>query len=230
MKEKPIIFNAEMVRAILNTKPNVWPMEPIDASLAWKWQTRRVIKPQPEYKPNVYGYWQDEDDGIFKWTYQVPIETYPGCIYNDLRLFGKKGICHYQVDELWVRETWQYDSFCELNGMPGYNIRYRADDSYKWIMMHREDGHNNNKWRPSIHMPRWASRLQLAVKNVRVEQVTVISEVDAKAEGVAVTGISRYDGEYRDTFQRLWDKVYAKRGLSWDTKPWVWVVEFMRKE
>lgn len=117
-------------------------------------------------------------------------------------------------DTLWVRETW-----CSY--MPG-SVRYRAD------------GHNDAgwTWRPSIFMPRWASRLTLRVYGVRVERVQQITQADARAEGVVDT--SGAWGDLTDTdragprgaFEALWNSINAERGFGWDVNPWVWVVSF----
>ena len=81
-------------------------------------------------------------------------------------------------------------------------------------------------WTPSIHMPRSASRLNLLVKRVWVERVRDISEEGAKAEGVALRGHTRYEGEHRHEFTVLWDSIYAENGLGWHGDPWVWCCEF----
>lgn len=88
-------------------------------------------------------------------------------------------------------------------------------------------------WRPSIHMPRWASRLTLEITDVRVERVQEISEEDAKAEGIERV---KWDGDptdgydaletYRASFRRSWDAIYANQGYGWDANPWVWVIGF----
>ena len=87
------------------------------------------------------------------------------------------------------------------------------------------------KWRPSIHMPRWASRITLRVTNVRVERVQEISEEDALAEGVYGDEAAPFDQATATMcFEALWDSINAKRGYGWDANPWVWVVEFERVE
>jgi hypothetical protein len=137
--------------------------------------------------------------------------------------YGKPG------DELWVRETWQ-NTGPEISEYPG--AVYRATDP-DWETM------TGWTWRPSIHMPRWAARLFLTVKAVRVERLQDISEGDAEAEGAEPGCLTcgencLYRGGcgncrpcYRDSFVYLWQSIYGED--SWAANPWVWVVEFERK-
>lgn len=113
-------------------------------------------------------------------------------------------------DRLWVRETW---------AKPYVNCDavFRADYKGAGIL----------KWKPSIHMPRWASRITLDVVNVRVERVQDISEEDARAEGIDDGWLVREQfPEARIAYRYLWDSINAKRGYGWATNPWVWVIEF----
>lgn len=132
---------------------------------------------------------------------------------------GMESPCPYGEigDFLWVRETW---------GVRDGMIVYRANDED----MPLDKG---EKWKPSIHMWRNASRITLEITNVRIERLQEISESDARAEGV-----SKYEGEcplrnkrlnkYQLQFAALWDSINAKRGLGWDVNPFVWVIEFKR--
>lgn len=129
-------------------------------------------------------------------------------------------------DRLWVRETWAHiDDYTGSD--PGTRALldrcfYRADYPKGDVL---DD--ELTRWRPSIHMPRWASRITLEITGVRVERVQEISEADAEAEGVEA---STFDGgqsfEYRLNFPDLWDSINAKRGFGWDANPLVWVIEF----
>lgn len=136
-------------------------------------------------------------------------------------------------DTLWVRETW-----ADLNG----SIIFRADAYYPEgeVVVDHPKG-NPPRWRPSIHMPRWAARLFLRVTAVRVERLQEISEDGAKAEGVTRDGLperlrDRFDrmkpwpALYRPMFRLLWDSLNEHRGYGWDVNPWVWVIEFERCE
>jgi hypothetical protein len=119
-------------------------------------------------------------------------------------------------DRLWVRETWQCfkPNTEEIINPNTVNIRalaYRATNEWR------------GKWRPSIHMPRWASRITLEITAVRVERLQDIGEVDAMREGDPTC-----ENTHIDWFRALWDSINAKRGYSWESNPWVWVVEFQR--
>ena len=165
----------------------------------------------------------------------------------------------YEVGmRLWVREPWGIDS---LGGMSGpneyshdYEVRYRADGFRQSFSIDGPRGVTDpymryfdtqrGEWRPSIHMPRWASRITLEVVKVRVERVQKISEEDARAEGVPkLDGWPKNNrqlealliadregklGTHKGAFEVLWDSINAKRGYGWDANPWVWVIEFRR--
>ncbi|EKN4803127.1 morphogenetic protein [Yersinia enterocolitica] len=203
MNEKPILFNAEMVNAILSGR---------------KTQTRRIIKVQPqvtEQRLRELGAWQDG----FNLSQQVNAAFQAGFIDVSCPL-GKPG------DQLWVRETWNKH---------GGLLTYRAD--HDWIEEMRKATVCPAKWVPSIHMPRWASRINLLITGVRVERLRDISQEDAQAEGMELTGwrptYSDPDsgGEYEtpyDNFAELWTSIYGEE--SWQANPCVWVIEFERME
>jgi hypothetical protein len=137
--------------------------------------------------------------------------------------YGKPG------DRLWVRETFGHG--CELCGVRfplAPHLKYKADGNKCGCSV---------AWRPSIHMPRWASRLTLEVTAVRVERVADISEADARAEGITdggcltcgknePCGCDDPKPDARDSFVWLWDSINAERGYGWSVNPFVWVVEF----
>jgi hypothetical protein len=115
---------------------------------------------------------------------------------------------------LWVRETW-----ADSGPSDNRHIVYRAD----YLSNQPDLVPFGGNWRPSIFMPRWASRLTLEHVSLRVERVASISEEDAKAEGIKP--LNEFD-TYRGAFQSGWDSINAKRSYSWEKNPWVWVVEF----
>jgi hypothetical protein len=139
--------------------------------------------------------------------------------------YGKPG------DRLWVREAW-FPAFRRAPESSG--CVYRADDDGLHLNPGWSPDGKGGGWRPSIFMPRWASRITLEITGVRVERVQDITEADAVAEGIETpdVGNSEFDnvGEWepRLGYQWLWDSINAKRGHPWSSNPWVWVVEFRR--
>lgn len=121
-------------------------------------------------------------------------------------------------DLMWVREAFLVEHHCRYGKDPEPYTVYKADGGYSYC------------WKPSIFMPRWASRLTLEIVSVRVERLQDISNEDIQAEGTEnlhpLGGINTY--QWRDQFRFLWDSINAKRGYGWDANPWVWVVEFKR--
>lgn len=193
MKERPILFSAPMVRAILDGR---------------KTQTRRIVKPQPDFLGSM-------DDPTTPWKTLAPgLHEFIVCPY------GKPG------DRLWVRETHAPQPDCMMawdNWMllhrtgPKPIIHYAADGGDPWV----------DRWRPSIHMPRWASRITLEVIGVRVERLKTIRTKDAQAEGVFVPSMQYAalgEHSHRFAFGSFWEQINGSG--SWDANPWVWVIEF----
>lgn len=176
MKERPILFSGDMVRAILYGQ---------------KTQTRPVIADKildrfESVDPDDYG------EGMPSY------ETEDGqlILLSDLCPYGQVG------DRLWVRETFTWD---DISG----KFLYKADNHY--------DLPYQSKWKPSIHMPRKASRITLEITDIRIERLQDISEEDAIAEGM--------NPELpRAKFRSLWESINGKG--SWNLNPWVWVIEF----
>lgn len=198
MTDRPILFSGEMVRAILAGR---------------KSQTRRVVKPQPPYDMCRCDYsptgWSAEDvNGRCTCNRTPPI----------FHGYGGPG------DRLWVRETFNRLWF---NAADGWQTVYRADMNNDAPADGSADS-ESIRWRPSIFMPRWASRITLTIADVRVERVQDISPDDCRAEGltpdseVSLLWRENIQDKYRD----LWDSINAKRGFGWDTNPWVWVISF----
>lgn len=192
MKERPILFSAPMVRAIL---------------AGTKTQTRRAMKPQPHedrmrlevglYHPTVIDRHGDEQPGEEKF----------GAWTED----GEQGwVCPYGQpgDRLWVREAFQ-----RAGGDSGW--WYRATDAAADL------GHSPvSHWRPSIHMPRAASRITLEITGIRVERLQDISDADVAAEGISTGTADCMVWHYK----KLWESINGAG--SWDANPLVWVVEF----
>lgn len=239
MAERPILFSAPMVRALLD---------------GTKTQTRRICKPQPlvvEGLDCTRLHFVDRR-GIVRLDEAIDA-PFPH-LRNSLCPYGQPG------DRLIVRETWQYAGWTD-DGQPC--IRYQADGARLWpcddlggipdewggrltdIWAALREPANSSidntaadrKWRPSIHMPRWASRLTLEIVSVRVERLRDISEADVIAEGIT------HDPKGGDGYYRQWSgkpgmwwesPLHAYRDLwesingpgSWAANPFVWVVEF----
>ena len=196
MTERGMIFNGEMVLAILDGR---------------KTQTRRPVK-FPVHDKNL---------GCELAGNELAGELSAGNYLNSA--FGRPGDC------IWVRETWN-----KYGGL----LTYRAD--HDWIDDMRKETVCTAKWVPSIHMPRWASRILLEITDVRVERLNAISEEDATAEGVPPAGslLPDYLGTFltpkgdfataKVAFQRLWESIYGEE--SWKANGWVWVISFKRVE
>ncbi|VAG26212.1 Uncharacterised protein [Enterobacter ludwigii] len=211
MKERGMIFNGAMVRAILDGR---------------KTQTRRPVK-----VPHI-----DRDAMCELSGNELAGELSAGNYRNSPH--GKPG------DRLWVRETWARYNIDQ----DSHDMAYRATPPADWP----EEG----RWRPSIHMPRWASRILLEITGVRVERLNSISDADCIAEGIIPVPKDRDDDHQfwrdyhlsgdgtfcvhspRESFESLWKSVRGKSFEqeedtgpgSWHANPWVWVIEFKRVE
>lgn len=213
IKERPILFSGPMVRAILEGR---------------KTQTRRVVKPQPDYVNSL---------GVpFFPNGKGPVD-YRLCPY------GKPG------DQLWVREKFEvvretcgyevaeYDYFQweeEIYGPPQEALKDKCPrGGERALILYAADEEEPVwRWKPSIYMPRWASRLTLEVTGVRVERLQEISNEDALAEGVlgdeCLTGKPYFADQPLPCmcYANLWESINGPG--SWDANPWVWVVEFRK--
>lgn len=207
MKERPIIFNAEMVRAIINGR---------------KTQTRRVVKPQPipygEASPYTMA---TQREHIGKpW---MPV----GGVYQD------RWPCPYGQlgDRLWLRETWGLMAHTDQTDWHRGSVAGESPDSIvqMFSVEHLANWRVENEnafWRPSIYMPRWASRITLEITGVRVERLQDISNDDCWAEGMSDATNPELKPNRR-WFSKLWESINGPG--SWDSNPFVWVIEF-RKE
>ncbi|PBY95667.1 hypothetical protein CJT43_17980 [Pseudomonas aeruginosa] len=228
-RERPILFNDQMVRAILDGRKTV---------------TRRVMKPQPMPSKSGGHHW--------------PCKVHQSMLHVERELQNGEGCwcglaeaaCPYGEpgDRLWVRETWTDVNMC---GAPA--LAYRADEDIRDLM--EEPGFLDDRgafnyddprvkpypfacwhaeldqarWRPSIHMPRWASRILLELTAVRVERLQDISEEQARAEGYPAERECETGGSGLDAwlwFRSLWGEINGPEAFT--ANPWVWVIEFKR--
>lgn len=223
MKEHPILFSAPMVHAILEGR---------------KTQTRRIVKPQPGQSATkaicVNGWWMWAPE-------RRHFDGRMDDLISDKRCpYGEPG------DWLWVREK-----HCFLDVMKskvsGMSLGPQNDNARvpsTWCLdIEYSDGTEHSatvegeqpkqtrqrgecRWRPGIHMPRWASRITLEVTGVRVERLQEISEQDAREEGCQ--NPPTFQGVLsngKNWYMRLWDEINGKR-TPWASNPWVWVIEF----
>lgn len=222
---KPILFNTEMVRAILDGRKTV---------------TRRVAFSEKDLRPFQS---KDYPDG---WWFRGRVYR----SWDDATRTpqGVMSLCRYRREGvLYVRETWGDYSECQPGGV-GYYL-YRAD--YPYGAKHYDfDEHKCDlpRWRPSIHMPKEAARIFLRVQDVHVERVQEMSEIDADKEGIRSYWQTPHDNgspfigcakgigndlcfTRREAFGQLWDSTVkpSDRALyGWDANPWVWVIDFER--
>jgi hypothetical protein len=177
--EKPIIFGTPMVQALLNTKPGIWPAEPIDPAKPFKSQTRRI--------PKNYDDLMSAHDDLYN------IGTPEGTEYQSLEEMFMNACPYHVGDVFWVREKWCKLWKLDENDLliEGTEKYYYSADGYNptpFNYFPDDDGFSGDRdcprWKPSIFMPHEAARLFLEVKSVRVELVQNISEEDAISEGV----------------------------------------------
>lgn len=253
MKERPILFSGAMVRAILEGR---------------KTQTRRVAdieKLKVQTSKLVHGDWPighhlHIEPGIHKAEINqhgaVAVRVGADLLglkpgeFEWLSRYGMRG------DRLWVKET--FLPVVDDDENPGWHEWSRdlaladEDDVPDAILYRATDDHHPQRWRPSIFMPRWASRLLLENVEIRLQRLQEISEEDARAEGVepcAMTAEDIADVQISDcspaerelarllgpgsfshkfTYEILWDELNAERGFGWSTNPWVWAITFKR--
>lgn len=212
IRERPVLFSGEMVRAILDNR---------------KSQTRRPIKPVPVWNPAREEWrWSGSDGGTAVWSG-------PGAPAACALHHGLLPRCPYGVpgDRLWVRENWDFLPSGDSTAM----IVYWADAAAREFVV--PAGFNpmiygGERVRPSIHMPRWASRILLEVTEVRVQRIQDITEEDAIAEGVIAAPFckaGRPTGmEHVEAFEDAWDRICGPG--AWKRNDWVWCVSFRRIE
>jgi hypothetical protein len=222
MNEKPILFKGEMVRAILAGN---------------KTQTRRVIKPQPKIEIGGHHFVIGPVNGD---TYDPELVT---CTYKHLwTTEGIKAFASYMVelfspygqvgDRLWVRESFAKVPSTAYRLSEGVHQKVNPTDTY-WSAVYAENWTLSPiRMSPSIHMPRWASRINLEITNIRIEKVQQISEQDVWKEGIVrpdwwdnMDPWHDSEDEAGEMFAELWDSINGKT-YPWKSNPWVWVVEF----
>jgi hypothetical protein len=221
MAIKPILFNTEMVRAILDGRKSC---------------TRRIVKPQPQGRlcytfagcdcgtwgypsKTAYENWGDE--------FKLPEDI------TDEELKRRWNLPYHTDDILYVRETWEHFECCCCEGDEHGNCYREPQQSVLnkscgcYMYRATDEIYGDARWHPSIHMPKEAARIWLKVTDVMVERLQDMKDDDAEAEGCF---------DYTSTalgFPDVWDSTIKKSDLDsygWDANPWVWVIEFERCE
>lgn len=215
VKERPIIFSGEMVKAILDGK---------------KTMTRRVVKFRDFTTDSITPLHIELVDGKY-------------CLFNERNgwLIGYPKCKFGEIgDRLWVRETHHV-----VGGTADYEIEEikQGLQDIKNFASYKADGYGNpcdGGWASPMFMPRWASRILLEITDIRVERLNDISEADCEKEGFRFYPLSRIcfkpcstkhpsghgSNNYKSIFGEYWDTLNAKKGYQWSSNPWVWVVEF----
>jgi len=226
-KERGMTFNAEMVRAILSGQ---------------KTQTRRIVKNQREgdcwsVKPAEVQLCARHTHDWWLPTGTKPYSSLPACHHGNVgdRIWVREtwGVVSHELDEDGRIQPWNPDrpatAIQEMpfgNGYYSGHAIYAADGDFTWG---DDDGYEDGRscWKPSIHMPRAASRILLEITGVRVERLNDISEDDARSEGVMPKSLPAeklVGGKL--AFAELWASIYGYE--NWQANPWVWVIEFKR--
>jgi len=222
--ERPILFSGPLVLALLNGA---------------KTETRRVVKRPSKCSAADY------DDALRKaarrgWPGAMKTGPEDGLVWAIRCPYGEVG------DVLWVREAWATAAMLDKHSpstigamaldagysAPGVPVWYAADGAFNVIDTFAAAGPaiwgSRGKGRPSIHMPRWVSRIRLRVVETRIERLQQITAGAAIAEGIDVSDCERDPLKFAlERFETLWDGINSKReGASWADDPWVWVVRF----
>lgn len=202
MTERGMIFNAEMIRALLDGR---------------KTQTRRMLNPR-QLEMISYAAQAGECYPLESGQQHANSQAY----YREWCPFGAVG------DRIWVREAFRVMGCATDVARLMYKASERNSftESTRTVPVASCTKQPSQKWTSSIHMPRWASRITLEITNVRVERLNSISGEDARSEGFAYEG-SHVLGDI-DEFYRAWTSIYGEE--SWQANPWVWVIEFRRVE
>lgn len=231
MAERPVLFAGSLVRAILGGR---------------KTETRRLIGPGTS-APKVYSK-RDLDfskiehvDGSMRTGFGGTREPSP---HDYVHVPVRQGhewegardrVCPWVIpgDTLYVRESFRY-TWIDGHGT-ACTIRYAADGAERRIVLPRphvvresaRTAANYDRGRPGMHLPRWASRVELRVTDVAAQRLTDITEADAAAEGIEPDAPG---GSARDAFARVWDAIYSDGSAGWSADPWVWVVRFQAED
>jgi hypothetical protein len=208
VKQTPMLFKDRLVRAILD---------------GTKTQTRRPVKGKSPFPLPVVEYARD---GMPIWWSAPPSDLIRKSDYYD---HGTPCPYGHVGDLIWVRETWAPDDDLESywGGIEDFPGDARTWESMKFRSTASDFELKTTRWRPSIHMPKWACRIWLEITDVRVERIASISDADCLAEGIESYEGRWGDGTDRGSFAHAWEDVYPG---SWERNDWVWAIDFKRTE
>ena len=224
VKERPIIFSGEIVKAILDGKKTM-TRRVVKSGFIGQYEHAHIINQSSDKSREGKAYFYDKPVGSMVLSSQLVSNPY-----------GNIG------DRLWVRETWQeIGPDCLLT----YKATYPSDlyakrpelENVPPLASLKDRGY---LWKSPMFMPRWASRILLEITDIRVERLNDISEADCEKEGFRFYPLSRIcfkpcstkhpsghgSNNYKSIFGEYWDTLNAKKGYQWSSNPWVWVVEF----
>jgi len=229
VKERPILFNSAMVRAILEGRETV-TRRALNNQMANGWQ---IVDPKHPMATITSAHPKKGKFGLL-----IRREIYPdsGKFEHDIIVspFGRPG------DRLWVRETWYCDHFEVISGPYLKPADLNLDEARgDGTLVYAADGLapyecEQPAWKPSIHMPRWASRILLEITDVRVERLQAITYEQAAAEGIhrdhRMWFATDAGGQAFQRPEQAFAQLWRQTGGDWDANPWVWVIEFKRVE
>jgi hypothetical protein len=235
MKETPMIFGGDMVNAIKNVEPQTWPAEILN-DCCYKIMTRRVITRIPGHG-KITDFRESETPG-YKWCFRD----------KSLRWHeGKEIKSPYEAgDIIWVREKFQIYPAMAFFGKgpikPYEKIPKEKPESFYMEFAADNEKPSCGTWRSSLFLPRWAARITLKIRSVKIQRLKSIPDMDTFYEGIDTEGYDYNLAEHyqiggspiqggspeKFAFIALWERKNAKRGYSWDENPHVWVIEFMR--
>lgn len=230
MAIKPILFNTEMVRAILEGRKSC---------------TRRIVKPQ-----QLIGMLPDKckNGAPEEFLKEKKLMFKPYCDMTGIELINTAYKAPYQPgDILYVRETWEHFECCCCEGDEHRNCYREPQQSVLnkscgcYMYRATDEIYGDARWHPSIHMPKEAARIWLKVTDVRVERLQECGKgwcLDIEKEGIVTPqdpilyiNDDAFHKALREEFQKLWDSTIKKSDLDrygWNANPWVWVIEFER--
>lgn len=224
MRIVPILFNTEMVKAILDDRKTVTRRLITNVSIHHERVEKSVNGPYDRY--TLYDVHEGEEDYDSFYSGEIRNISHDECLLQ---------YCRYSVgDIIWVRETWQQAwklDDCDrcIDGTEKYYYAAGPEDSIPsfthWLDPDTGEHKDRMPWKPSIHMPKKAARIFLKVTDVRIERLQDIKTSDIEREGTNLDGLTN-GSEYRYAWEQLWNSTVTEENQNYESNPWVWVIEF----